>query len=463
MRADSPPSVTASCLVQSGRSRYQRAVAADRVAPGHPFAGLVAVAEGLPGDDRSAALAVSTLRDIFGEGVAYGVGEALADAVSESSERIRDAGLQGCSMAAAAFLGDRVWLAHRGNCRMYRISEGSAEQVCSEHTLAVQMGLDTDSPGFRERSLDLTAHLGERRAEPETAEIGMSPDEGVLLLTAGAWLQLGEEDLATGACGEEGLIRLSGRAKLRFRRQGGALASVCFRPARRWRLGRRRILGALPFLLTAAVLAGLVYMVVRLVSCGNGNAHGSRPDTTQVVMPLPPPAPADTQPPAPEGPELPVRVLVLAEDTLDLDPDSFSQTLTGAPDPRWERFGSAVYRLASDSSMDSIAARLASAAGIDSFVKLRGIVVVRDDEVAAFSRWLEELEPQSAGSTAVVVEAGTSVAGGASWTERYPLFVNGDRDREGEPSCFIGRLPAGIPAFPDSAAYRLIAVPGPLD
>ncbi|MFO7950723.1 MAG: hypothetical protein R6U36_10180 [Candidatus Fermentibacteraceae bacterium] len=462
MRADLPPSISASCLVQRGRSRHQRSTAAESVEPGHPFAGMVAVAEGLPGDDRSASLAVSTVRDIFGEGVAYGVGEALADAVEEASERIRDAGLQGCSIAAAAYLGDRIWLAHRGNCRIYRVSRDSAEQVGREHTLAVQMGLGFDSPGFLERSRDLTAHLGERRAAPDTAELRMSPGEAVLLLTAEAWLRLEPGDIASGACGRECLMHLSGKARLRFRRQGGALASVCFLAARRWRLSRRRILGVLPFLLTAAVLAGLVYLTVRLVSCEGSATQEPGPDTTEVVMPLEPTAPADTRPPPP-GPELPVSVLVLGEDSLDLAADSFRQTLAGAPDPRWERFEGAVYGLVSDTLMDSLAAGPASAAGIDSFVAVRRIVAVRSDQAAAFSRWLEELEPEAAGSTAVIVETETSVAGGAPWTERYPLFVNGSRELQGEPSGCVGDLPPGIPAIPDSSLYRLVVVPGSLD
>jgi hypothetical protein len=463
LRSDTPPSITASSLVQNGRSRYQRSVAAGRVEPGHPFAGLVAVAEGLPGDDRSASLAVTTVRDIFGEGVAYGVGEALADAVEEASERIRDAGLRGCSIAAAAFLGDRVWLAHRGNCRIYRTSDGEVSQVGREHSLAVQMGLRPEAPGFRERSRDLTAHMGERRAAPETAELSMSPGEGVLLLTAGAWLELATNEIPSEGCGREGLARLASRAKLRFRRQGGALASVCFRPARRWRLGRRRVLGALPYLLMAAVIGGLIYLTARLVSCGEEPAGPTGRDTTGVVMPLRPSVPPDTVLPPPRDSRLPVGVLVLADDSLDLDADSFTQRVVGYPDPEWERFGRAVYSLAADSALDSLALRLASVAGTDSMVEVRGILAVRSEGVAACSQWLEGLSPEAAGSTAVVVETETSVAGGAPWTRRYPIFVNGDRGLEGEPSGFAGDLPPGAPAIPDSSLYRLIVVPGSLD
>ena len=464
MRADLPPSVVASWLVQNGRSRYQRAIAADGIEARYPFAGLVAVAESIPGDERSAETAVTTVRDIFGEGIAYGVGEALADAVEEASERLRDLDLQGCSLAAAAYLGDRVWIAHRGSCRIYRIGKGPAIQLNRENTLAVQMGLGTDSPGFQERSRDLTAYLGQRRAVPETDELVMQPGEGVLLTTAGTWLQLSREDLDGFVCGEQGLTGLSGRARLRFRRQGGALASICFQEGRRWRVSRRRLLGALPAILTTLILAGIVYLAVRLVSCEETEVPPDGADSTGVVLPLERPQPEDTaaiaEPPSIE----PLGTLVLADDSLELDYLRFRQTPTGGvPDPEWERFTPAVYTLAGDSLTDSTKASLAEASGSDSILVVRRIVVVRDDQLGAFSRWLEELDPEVAESTAVVVEAGASVAGGASWTRRFPLFVNGDRENAGLPSVYIGDSADDIPAIPDSSAYRIVVVPGSLD
>jgi hypothetical protein len=460
LKDDVPPSVFSSRLVQEGRSRYQRAAAAEGIEPRHPFAGVVAVAESLPGDERSASLAVSTVRDIFGEGVAYGIGEALADAVEEASERIRDAGLQGCSIAAAAYLDDRVWVAHRGNCRIFRVLRGEAEQVGREHTLAVQMGLEPGTPGFRERSRDLTAHLGERRAAPDTHELVLRPGESVLLLTAGAWLELDSADLATGACGEAALSRLSSRAKLRFRRQGGALASVCYRRAIRWHMGRRRIMGALPFLVPAVVLAGLVYLATQLVTCNGSRPEPAPADTTEVVMPLEPPPPGTAGPA--DGAILPVEVLVLADDSLALSPDSFTQILAGAPAPDRERAAPGVYLIAGDSLADSLAAVLTGTAA-DSVFELGRLVAVRSEEVAAFADWLEALDPEEAAETGVLVEAETSVSGGAAWTGRFALFANGDPQRRDEPSSYRGSEAPGIPAIPDSSLYRIVVVPGSLD
>ena len=461
MKDDVPPSVSASRLVQDGRSRYQRVVAAEGIEPRHPFAGVVAVAESLPGDDGSASLAVSTVRDIFGEGVAYGIGEALADAVEEASERIRDAGLQGCSIAAAAYIGENVWVAHRGNCRIYRIRRGETEQVGREHTLAVQMGLDADSPGFCERSRDLTAHLGERRASPDCHELRLRPGEGVLLLTSGVWLELDSTDLESGFCGEASLARLSGKAKLRFRRQGGALASICYSRAIRWSLSRRKVLGALPYIIPALVLAGLAYLGAQFVSCEGERRESPAADTTAVVMPLEPPQPDTAR--RLQGLEMPLEVLVLADDSLPVSADSFAQTLAGAPDTGRGRAVPGVYVLAADSLVDSLAWRLALAADVDSLHRLKRLVAIRDEEVSAFAGWLEALDPEEASRTGILVESAESVSGGATWTRSFALFANGDRQKEDEPSAYRGPGAVEIPAIPDSSLYRIVVIPGSLD
>jgi len=111
-------------------------MAADGFRGDYPYAGVTVVAENrIPEDNSSALIAVETVRDVFAEGVAFGVEDALRDSLLEAAGIICDKKLSGCSAAAIAFSGTHLWYSIAGNCRLYKIdSDLVNEDNCTLRT-----------------------------------------------------------------------------------------------------------------------------------------------------------------------------------------------------------------------------------------------------------------------------------------------------------------------------------------
>jgi len=451
-------------LAARGRSRGESLSEADGFRGEYPFASVVTVAEGSAGDARSAEIAVSTIRDVFAEGVAFRVGEALVEAFHEAGERIRAEELRGCSVTAAAFLGRDVWIAHAGASRAFLTESATASALTDEHTLASEMKLGPKDSSYKLRSRDLTRFLGQQDLKPQTLHLELTPSQRIVIMTPEVWhhttparVAACSADRADPCEAAEAIIRDS---RVRFRRSGGAAAVigeaggiVCGR--RRWFL--------VP--LALIVCAG-IYFGARGLSCGGGggerNTGVTHSDTTEAPWIMPLSLIPDQTELAPESPPLPVRCIVIGGAAADMDlpgADTLDAFVTPPPDSLYEHFRRGVYFVAGDSLMASFAGETAARLGLGDPIGLDRIIVVRENEVPFFASWLPGLDAGDAARTAVIVETRSSVARGASWIRNYAMYANGNRSRQDEESVYAGLGLEGISASPDPGCYSLLIVP----
>jgi hypothetical protein len=456
------PFVAACWAQQSGRSKFERVTRADGVVQTHPFAGVVAVAEGLQGDSRSADLATSIVRETFAEGVAYGVEEALHDSFVEAAERIRSLKLRGCSLTAAAFLSNQVWISHMGICRAYLQNGSQSRALTSEENLARQMGLSPGDPGFGQRVRDATRYVGLEEAFPSVKTLELDPGQSILLATSAVWMHLDGDASVEGTdqkSVEGSLAGLLKKTRIRFRRQGGAIACIRLCPAEPASVSSWFPRWAWLPLLAVLVVLGLVF----LPDGGDGDGgivEGPGPPGEDVVMPLPVQREGTAYPDTvPADAMDPLNTLVLGGDSLAVSPDTFRQMIVEAPDPRWEHSPEGVYYVADDVMGLKLAERVAEHLDGMEPTALDRIIVVREGDERLFSSWLSAQEPRNVSRTAVVVETESSVAGGAPWIRNYALFANGDLGESFRNSCFTGDSLEGLPARRDTTTYRLLVVP----
>lgn len=452
-----------------GRSRHDSLCACDGFRGEHPYASVAVVAEGTGGDVRSAETAVATVRDVFAEGVAFRIGEALAEAFHEAGEKIRAEELRGCSATAVAVLGRDAWIVHAGGCRAFLTGPGGARPLTSEHTLAGEMGLSPGDPGYRQRVGDLTLQLGQKDLRPQTLSLSLADGEGILLATGAVWRHIQVSRLPSLLSARRGLQHgvesLLRESKVRFRRQGGAAAAV-FPEAQQGFLGK----GGTPSLrilapLAVALAAGVILLAGPLCGRRGGGAEpgpAPEPDSARAaftVMPLVSAAVDSAIASASPGPELPVPAMILGGGPPPAGPDTLEARIAPLPDPDYEHIPPGVYFLSGDSLLKPLAEGLASRAGLDSATAVDRIIVVRESDVPAFASWLRSLPSETASATAVIVETRSSVAGGAPWIRGYALYANGDRSRSQEPSCYSGEPAEGLPAQPGDDCYRLLVAP----
>lgn len=168
------------------------------------IAGVAAVAENRLQDSGRAENAVAILRDAFAEGVAYGVEDVLKDAIDEigvtASEEDRDS----CSLAAAAVLGDEVWVYSTGSCR------------------AFMSGTDSGGRGFG-NIVDLSSQGIEY--------FRLKPGQSIIIVTHGLRKLIGSTAALSysARCKKPLTFCLSEMIKetrIRFRKNGGSAAAV---------------------------------------------------------------------------------------------------------------------------------------------------------------------------------------------------------------------------------------------
>jgi serine/threonine protein phosphatase PrpC len=440
-----------------GRNRHDSLTSVDGFRGEHPFASVIVLAEGTGGDSRSAGLATSTIRDVFAEGVAYRVGEALLEAFHEAGEKIISEDLRGCSATAAAFLGDEVWIVHAGSTRALLVGPGEARPLTAEHTLAREMGLSPKDGSYRLRSRDLTLHLGQKDLKPQSVHASLDEGCSVVLLSSGVWHNISEgraRALTSGvepAAAAEALLRES---KARFRRSGGGVCVVNSNAGACRRTGARKLIPPVAGLLLAAAM---VLLADRFACPGRpaGGSGEAQPDTGSAwVLPLPPETLVTA---AGAGPDLPVAALEFGPGPLLPGPDTLDLFVTAPPDTLFENLARGVYY--QDSTVAPLAGLIARTCGFEEPVRLARIIVVREPDVPAFKIWLPAMDSLEASRTAVVVETQSSVAGGAPWIRRLAIYANGNRGRHADPSCYSGAPVEGIPAVRDSSCYSVLVVP----
>ncbi|MDM7992438.1 MAG: hypothetical protein QUS11_03925 [Candidatus Fermentibacter sp.] len=449
-------------LAVNGRVRSESLSACDGFRGEYPFASVITVAEGTAGDARSAGIAVSVIRDVFAEGVAFRVGEALVEAFHEAGERIRSEELRGCSVTSAAFIGREVWIAHAGASRAFLAEAATASALTDEHTLASEMKLGPRDAGYRLRSRDLTRFLGQQDLKPQTLRLELTPSQRIVLLTPGIWHHATPARIAACAAGRtdpcqaaEAIVRES---RVRFRRSGGA-AAVAGEPAGRITRRRRRWF-AVPAII---LLCAAAFFVTRGASCRGGPESGATvvpggSDSAAVPWVMPIQALPEEEKPA-EGPALPVRCVVFGEIAGLPGPDTLDAFVTPPPDSVYENIPRGVYYVAGDSLTAPFAREIAARLGLGDPVGLDRIVVIREYDVPSFKAWLPGVDAGDASRTAVVVETQSSVAGGAPWIRNYAVYANGNRSRQGEPSVYTGLGLEGMTAGLDPGCYSILIAP----
>lgn len=449
-------------LAVTGRVRSESLSACDGFRGEYPFASVITVAEGTAGDARSAGIAVSVIRDVFAEGVAFRVGEALVEAFHEAGERIRSEELRGCSVTSAAFIGREVWIAHAGASRAFLAEAATASALTDEHTLASEMKLGPRDAGYRLRSRDLTRFLGQQDLKPQTLRLELTPSQRMVLLTPGIWHHLAPARIAACAAGRndpcqaaEAVVRDS---RVRFRRSGGA-AAVAGEPAGRI-AGRKRRWFAVPAII---LLCAAAFFVIRGASCRGGQGGGTpdepgAPDSAAAPWVMPIETLPEEEKPV-EGPALPVRCVVFGETAGLPGPDTLDAFVTPPPDSVYENIPRGVYYVAGDSLMAPFAREIAARLGLGDPVGLDRILVIREYDVPSFKAWLPGVDAGDASRTAVVVETQSSVAGGAAWIRNYAVYANGNRSRQGEPSVYTGQGLEGMTAGLDPGCYSILIAP----
>ncbi|MBN1434510.1 hypothetical protein JW921_07095 [Candidatus Fermentibacterales bacterium] len=480
MQEKTPDPVEIAWLEHSGRNRRLQNCASAGFAGEYPLASVIAVAEGRGGGWRSASLVVSHVRDMFAEGVAYGIGESLLEAMKEAGAELRAHKLRGCSATAAAFLGNEFWIAHAGNGRAYITGTDRVSPLTEDHTLDREMGLEEGDPGYRLRRLDLTRHMAQPEVDVQAIHGTLEKGQALALCTFSTWDRLKESRmrgfLLAPDAASDAAEQLLKESRARYRIGGGAVAVARVgRFGRPWKgLGRRtrRIIYAGAAL---AVILGGTCLISNLDGVGNNVAEthadtDSLPDPSAVFPLISPRLGADTTAvdstatgPGTAASALPLSTVLLSESAPVL-PESlavFDLVQASPIDTLYENGEAGIYCLVDDSAhCDAALGAAAEALGLPGPCYVRRIIVVRDADAQAFASWLPLLDDGEAGRTAVIVETSRSVAGGRSWIRGFPVYANGDLGLCAFPSYYSGSNIDGIPASPDSSGegYRAVLV-----
>ncbi len=443
----------------------------------YPYAGVVAVAEGLnPDDDPSAEIAVNTVRDVFAEGVAYGIEEALTDALREAADIIRRNGHSGCSAAAIAFCGTHAWFACTGACRVLKFDEEAVTVLAVDGSEAEVSGLGRDHPEYPRRVRDLTRWLGGEKDDFQTGHTRIRPDSVVIAATPGIWMHLkdGGGLKRSAAKNIDGwLASMVRETRVAYRRQGGAVAAASCQAG-----GRARI-PLLPAVAVAVMVTLAVLLATGVFECGgNGrdprNLFSGPEEAPEVVMPLQQDSSStrfwsyagirrmveDSTRTVPDlSGQLPVGTVLAGADSSAFSPDTFAVARNTEPSLQWENYQPGIYPLAGDTAAVYLAGIVHARYPELPVIPLATIFTVREAGVAEAAAWLSGLNAARASGIGVVVETQSSVAGGAGWIRNFPVFINGDRENQALPGGFQGDSIAGIPAPRNASCYRLLIIP----
>lgn len=248
---------------QPGRLISRMESVADGFCGSSAIAGAAAVAENGSPDSSCAEKAVAVVRDAFAEGVAYGVENVFMEAIEEINTFAREGECDSLSLAAAAVLGDEVWVYSRGTCHVF-LSGADSGGRGSENVM------DIEGKGIRHLTL--------------------KPGQSIILLTSGL-RKLMESSAAQRYslhCGKPlsfCLSQIISETRIRFRKKGGSAAAVrlCTNSARMDLPGKKCLTYSLAFILAAAIA------VLTLCHSSEEKDDPVRTDsvlTEEIVMPL---------------------------------------------------------------------------------------------------------------------------------------------------------------------------------
>jgi hypothetical protein len=206
--------------------------------------------------------AIAVFRDAFAEGVAYGVEDVFADAVSEIEAMLRDAGSDSFSLAAAAAIGNEVWVYSRGTC------------------LVFLSGVDSDG-GYQNSVTELSGM--------EIQHLILKPGHSIILLsyTLRKLMRSVTAVRYSARCRKPLSVCLSdmiSETRIRFRKKGGSAAAVrlCSNSRRIKLPGKRFWL----LLITITLAAAAVFTLCLDTGDRSAPAGTDTLRMDEVVMPL---------------------------------------------------------------------------------------------------------------------------------------------------------------------------------
>lgn len=122
-------------------------------------------------------------------------------AIDEQAEINPEARGMGCTAVAVLGVKDRLWVAHSGDSRAYRIRDGEASQLTTDHTMVQEMldsGLLTPEQAavhpYRGRISRCLGH-GKNRFDPDVGEADIKVGDSILLCSDGLSDVVKKEDL----------------------------------------------------------------------------------------------------------------------------------------------------------------------------------------------------------------------------------------------------------------------------
>ena len=471
------PGCVGAWKAQPGRSRLQRRVCSDGYLGEFPYAGVVVVAEGLnPDDDPSSEIAVNTVRDVFAEGVAYGIEEALADSLREAADIIRRNGHAGCSAAAVAFCGTHAWFASTGACRILKFDEDTVSTLAADCSEAESSGVGRDHPEYSRRIRDLSHWLGGEGNHFTSGHTRINPGAVVMAATPGVWMHMREGAFkrGTGKNIEGWLTALVRESRVAYRRQGGAVAAASCHSGSGARIPVLPFVAVAVMVVLGVLLAAGVFDSRKPPSEDGDNLFSTPDSSTGVVMPLQQDSSSsrfwsytrirdmvqDSTNVVPDiSSDIPLGAVLAGGDSTAFSPDTFALAFNRSPDLQWENFSPGIYPLAGDTAAVFLAELLRTRNPGLSVIPLATIVTVREEGVAEAAAWLRTLPVAQASGIGVVVETTSSVAGGAQWIRNFPVFINGNRENQALPGGFLGDSIPGIPTLRNGSCYRLLVIP----
>ncbi len=231
--APSPMLTSFAAITDRGRARQRNedslfVLAQERLtALGHLSLGLFIISDGMGGQaggDRASASAIQAsseylLREVVLPLTAatehawpsMPIQEALERAFVAANEQVRrDVAGGGATMTAALIIGQRVYIGHVGDCRLYLLRAGALKSLTRDHTVLdrlMELGYVNPDPNYAPehdpRRNSLWQAIGQDEdPDVEIASHRLEPGDGLLLCCDGLWSTVPAQamaDIITGA------------------------------------------------------------------------------------------------------------------------------------------------------------------------------------------------------------------------------------------------------------------------
>ncbi|MEW6283820.1 MAG: SpoIIE family protein phosphatase, partial [Candidatus Eremiobacterota bacterium] len=112
----------------------------------------------------------------------------LSQEIWQTGRSSRSMFLMGAAVVVATLRGERLEVAHAGDCRAYLLTDGHLTRLTRDHVYREQ--LDTRGDGR------LVRHLGLKELEPDVLEVDFPPGGRLLLCSDGLHKEIPEDEVA---------------------------------------------------------------------------------------------------------------------------------------------------------------------------------------------------------------------------------------------------------------------------